>query len=119
MLLLSLEIVDLNLALRLVIYVVIILIFIVKVILHLLLVDDEEWKKQILITMNVTNSIFKAMVPSSVLIGNNLNKNLDHFRSTVEQQLHLLIIVVENVAVLNNGLMDIDLAVSLVSKNRF
>ena len=106
--------------LRLVISISFILIL---VFLHLIFIivftDDDDWKKKMLDSMNLTNSILRALVPSSVFVGNNLTKNIGYFRNTVEKNLDLPLKEVENVSALNTALIDIDLSVSLVSRNLF
>ncbi|KAK4017316.1 hypothetical protein OUZ56_032263 [Daphnia magna] len=78
-----------------------------------LAIDDDDWKKKMLESMTVTNSILRFLVPSSVYVGNNLTKNIAYFRKTVEKNLDLPLKLVENVSALNNALIDIDLSVSL------
>jgi len=68
-------------------------------------------------SMSLTNSILRALVPSSVFVGNNLTKNIGCFRNTVEKNLDLPLKEVENVSALNTALIDIDLSFSLVSQN--
>ncbi|EFX69582.1 hypothetical protein DAPPUDRAFT_113548 [Daphnia pulex] len=75
--------------------------------------DDDDWKKKMLESMSLTNSILRALVPSSVFVGNNLTKNIGCFRNTVEKNLDLPLKEVENVSALNTALIDIDLSVSL------
>ncbi|KZS05471.1 Uncharacterized protein APZ42_031331, partial [Daphnia magna] len=75
-------------------------------------IDDDDWKKKMLESMTVTNSILRILVPSSVYVGNNLTKNIGYFRKTVEKNLDLPLKLVENVSALNNALIDIDLSVS-------
>nr|CAH0108240.1 unnamed protein product [Daphnia galeata] len=76
-------------------------------------IDDDDWKKKMLESMSLTNSILRALVPSSVFVGNNLTKNIGCFRNTVEKNLDLPLKEVENVSALNTALIDIDLSVSL------
>ncbi len=78
---------------------------------------DDDWKKKMLESMSLTNSILRALVPSSVFVGNNLTKNIGCFRNTVEKNLDLPLKEAENVSALNTALIDIDLSVSLVSQN--
>lgn len=72
--------------------------------------DDDDWKKKMLESMSLTNSILRALVPSSVFVGNNLTKNIGCFRNNVEKNLDLPLKEVENVCALNTELIDIDLS---------
>lgn len=96
-------------SLRLVIFISFILILLF---LHLIFIivftDDDDWKKKMLESMNPTNSILRALVPSSVFVGNNPTKNIGCFRNTVEKNLNLPLKEVENVSALNTALIDID-----------
>ncbi|KZR98356.1 Uncharacterized protein APZ42_006267, partial [Daphnia magna] len=81
--------------------------------------DDDDWKKKMLESMTITNSILRVLVPSSVYVGNNLAKNIGYFRKTVEKNVDLPLKLVENVSALDNALIDINFSVSLVSQHLF
>jgi hypothetical protein len=64
--------------------------------------------------INATNSLLKHLIPSKKFIETCLDKNMDHFRKTVDRNLSLPLNRLEDVMILNTSLIDLDLSVSLV-----
>ncbi|XP_046642432.1 uncharacterized protein LOC124327513 [Daphnia pulicaria] len=75
--------------------------------------DDAAWKAQVLQGINATNSLLKHLIPSKKFIETCLDKNMDHFRKTVDRNLSLPLNRLEDVMILNTALIDLDLSVSL------